>query len=133
MVMRRDFTLPDPDSEFLDALGLPWEAVSEGKINWILVHEVPVPDGYTTSTVSVALWIQPGYPVVQIDMAYFYPHLQLASRAPIAAITFQQVGDKLFQRWSRHRTASNPWRPGVDGVSTHLSCVRFWLERELRK
>ena len=33
-----------------------------------------------------------------------------------------------WQRWSRHRTSQNPWRPGVDGIPTHLALVEHWLE-----
>ena len=38
---------------------------------------------------------------------------------------------KQYQQWSRHRTAANPWRPGLDNVGTHLIQVDSWLQREL--
>jgi hypothetical protein len=40
--------------------------------------------------------------------------------------------NKRYQQWSRHRTAQNPWRPGLDNVCTHLLQVNNWLEREFK-
>lgn len=128
-----EFTLPEQDVDYLTSLGLPWETLKEGDNNWLIIYEFPVPVGYRVSTTTVALTIQPGYPVVQIDMAYFFPHLQLISNKIIGAITFQPLDGKIFQRWSRHRTPANPWRPGIDDISTHLSSMSFWFQRELDK
>jgi hypothetical protein len=131
--MRREFELPEQDLDHLTSLGLPWETFKEGGNNWLLIYEFPVSAGFNVPKVCVGLTIQPGYPVVQIDMAYFYPHLQLNNQKTIGAITFQTIDGKLFQRWSRHRTPANPWRPGIDDLSTHLASVNFWFERELKK
>lgn len=131
--MRRQFALPEQDVDFLTALGLLWEALLEGNTKWLIIYDYPIPDGYNVTTVTVALMIQPGYPVVQIDMAYFFPHLQLKCQKGIRAITFRTIDGKIFQRWSRHRTPANPWRPGVDDLSTHLAAMVGWIERETRK
>src|SRR5438128_2125628 len=77
--------------------------------------------GYDCATVSVALLIPPGYPDTQIDMVYFFPGL--TNGRPINAVSAHALDGKTWQRWSRHRTAQNPWRPGLDGVGTHLGCV----------
>jgi hypothetical protein len=131
--MRRDFELPEQDLDHLASLGLSWETFREAGNNWLIIHDYPVPPGYNTSKVKVALQILPGYPVAQLDMAYFYPHLQLANQKTIGAISFQPINGNTFQRWSRHRTPANPWRPGVDDLSTHLASVTHWFERELKK
>lgn len=128
--MRKQFVLPESDTEFLDSLGLQWETING---NWLILHQFPVPEGYNVSVVSVALMIPPGYPIAQIDMAYFSPHLARVSGRGIGALSFQNIDGKIYQRWSRHRTGENPWRPGVDDISTHLSLVRNWFERELSK
>jgi Prokaryotic E2 family E len=107
--MRRQFALPEQDVDHLTALGLRWETLLEGSIQWLIVHDFPIPEGYNLDHVTVALMIQPGYPVVQIDMAYFYPHLQLKCQKGIGAITFQSIEGKIFQRWSRHRAAMVVW------------------------
>ena len=130
--MRRDFSLPEVDLDHLNSLGLEWETVKEANVNWLLIYKYPVPNGFNVPEVTVAVMIQPGYPVAQLDMAYFYPHLQLLTQRQIGALTFQQIEGKVFQRWSRHRTAANPWRPGIDDLSTHLASVSFWFQRELQ-
>ncbi len=131
--MRRDFFLPENDNTFLNSLGLPWELVKEGHSCWLIVSQYPVPEGYNVKTVKVALLIPPGYPAAQIDMAFFYPHLAIVGGRAIGALAFQAINGVQYQRWSRHRTSSNPWRPGIDDVSTHLQLVDYWFERELKK
>lgn len=129
--MRRVFVLPEVDAEHLKAMGLEWETIKEGNIHWLLIYKFPVPSGFNVKEVTLALMIQPGYPVAQLDMAYFYPHLQLLSQKQIGALSFQPIEGKVYQRWSRHRTPTNPWRPGIDDLSTHLASVLFWFDREL--
>jgi hypothetical protein len=131
--MRRQFDLPGEDVEYLDARGLPWEALAEGNAKWLLVHHFPVPAGYNHSAVLAAFRIEPGYPDAQIDMVYFYPALARADSRGINNLTSQSIDGKEFQRWSRHRTAQNPWRPGEDCVATHLLLVEDWLRREFAR
>jgi hypothetical protein len=132
--MRRDFALPEQDNDFLEASGYNWDTLRDGHNNWVIIHNYPVPEGYNVTTVSVALKIDQGYPVSQIDMAYFFPKLSLRNGKVISASQANQIIiDNHFQRWSRHRTGQNPWRPGLDDISTQLNLVNFWLERELTK
>ena len=128
---RREFALPSDDREFLDERGLPWETLSDGCGRWLLIHDVPLPVGYTDAKVSVALMIPASYPDSALDMAYFSPALALTSRKTIVCgNAFQMIDSKSWQRWSRHRTGQNAWRPGVDCISTHLALVESWLEKE---
>ena len=127
--MRREFILPEEDVEYLDATGLSWETVASNG-NWVVIHNLPVPDGYNVKETSVALRIDAGYPTSQIDMAYFYPHLSRQDGKPIGALAMINFDGKHWQRWSRHRTPSNPWRPEVDNIGTHMLLVSHWLERE---
>lgn len=132
--MRKQFVLPEQDEDFLLANSFEWEAIKDGRFNWVIISNYPVPEGYTIDKVNVALRIDPGYPVAQIDMAYFYPDLHLVSGKAIPAIQARQIIEgKNWQRWSRHRTGHNPWRPGLDDISTHLHMVTTWLEREVKK
>lgn len=131
--MRRQFLLPQQDREFIDARGFDWETVADIYGQWLLVHDFPVPPGYNAEKVIAALMIAPGYPDAQIDMVYFYPPLARADGRAINALAQQQLDGKIFQRWSRHRTAQNPWRPGEDNISTHLALVEGWLEKELTR
>lgn len=130
--MRRQFDLPEGDREYLDTRGYLWESVRNGQ-RWLIVKQFEVPPGYKTQDVTVALSIEPSYPDTQIDMAYFFPPLELANGRAIAALSTQSIDGQIFQRWSRHRTEQNRWRPDVDCVATHLAQVTSWLKREVEK
>lgn len=129
--MRKQFKLPEADDEFLAETGLQWELVRNGGLNWLIIHKYPVPKGYNQLHVSLALMIPAGYPDAEIDMVYFNPALARADKGAIRALTSQSIDGKSWQRWSRHRTGVNPWRPGVDDVQTHLRLVDEWLRREI--
>jgi len=130
---RRQFRLPEADEEYLNALDLPWETVVESGSQRVLVYGFPLPPGYNRSSVDLNLRIQPGYPDAQLDMVYFYPALVRSDGRAIEAIADDRFDGKVWQRWSRHRTAENPWIPGVDYIGTHLGLVEHWLARELTK
>jgi hypothetical protein len=130
---RKEFLLPAADAAFLDGSGFSWETLSEGGRLWVVIRNWPVPDGYTIDKTDVALLIEGGYPIAQIDMAYFHPHLHLNTGKSINALTHENIEEKTYQRWSRHRTDQNPWRPGLDDIAMHLVLVTNWLERETSK
>jgi hypothetical protein len=131
--LRHQFTLPTADTDYLDRLALPWEAVRDNNTLWLLIHDWSVPRGYNVSRVSVALLIPTNYSDGQIDMVYFKPALARADGRAIGALTTQLICGETWQRWSRHRTQENPWRAGVDDVATHLTLVDEWLRREFQK
>ncbi|OAI41696.1 hypothetical protein AYO40_02565 [Planctomycetaceae bacterium SCGC AG-212-D15] len=128
--MRRQFDLPEEDVEHLGARGLPWETLVEQEVRWLILHDFPLPAGYSHSKVQVALRIEPSYPDGQIDMVYFFPALARSDGRGIGALSQQAIDGAQFQRWSRHRTPANPWRPGEDNLATHLVLVEEWLRRE---
>jgi|SRR5579883_629584 len=128
--MRRDFNLPSSDEAFLNSLGRPWETVNDGA-RWVLVHDRVPPRGYTEQKVSEAYRVDAGYPDTQLDMVYFSPALQRADGRSIGALSNQLISGVSWQRWSRHREASHPWRPGIDDLSSHMLLVDYWLEREV--
>jgi hypothetical protein len=133
-VVRRQFALSDEDTAALDELGLPWETVSEGQTKWVLVHKCPVPAGYQQSEVSIAVRVESGYPRTSLDMAYYDPPLSLTSKKAIPnSDQVQQIDGHSWQRWSRHYSAENPWRPGIDCLATHVTLARAWMERELTR
>lgn len=129
---RREFELPPGDVEFLDLRHPGWESIRNGWASWLVVGQLVLPVGYRVATAQVALPIEPGYPDTQIDMAYFFPPLQRQDGKTIPATeSTETIDGRTFQRWSRHRTPANPWRPGIDDVSTHLAQVQHWLFQEL--
>lgn len=131
--MRRQFQLPQSDEAHLESLGRHWETIIEGGARWLLVHGWPSPTGYNHPAVSVAVRIEPGYPDTQLDMVYVFPHLARKDGVGINNLSNQPIDEKNWQRWSRHRTGANPWRPGVDDLSTHLFLVDDWFAREFIK
>lgn len=130
--IRMNFSLPADDAAFLNSKGLQWEALAQNGLNWVIIYNCPVPDGYNVQVVDIALLIPPMYPAAEIDMAYFHPQLSRNNGRPIAALSAQIIDSKTFQRWSRHRNPSD-WRPGLDNLSTHLILVENWLENELKR
>lgn len=128
--MRRQFRLPQSDEAFLDSLGRPWETIIEGGTQWLLVHEWPMPPGYNHALVSIAVLIETAYPDGQLDMVYACPHLARPDGVAIPNLSQHSIDGKSWQRWSRHRTAANPWRSGIDDVAAHLFLVDDWLFRE---
>ena len=134
MVLRRDFDLLPEDRQFLDDYGLDWETVVDGS-QWVLIHRFSSQhEGYAHSHVTVAIRLETGYPNTALDMVYVHPPLVRKDGQPIGATDARQViAGESYQRWSRHRTAQNPWRPGQDGISTHVFLIEDWFFREFEK
>jgi hypothetical protein len=133
VALRCQYEVLPGDRQFLDQYGLPWEAISDGS-PWILMHEFPTPAGYNHRNVTAAIRLETGYPAAQLDMVYFYPPLARLDGKPIGATEVKQMLDgKEFQRWSRHRTTQNPWKPGEDDLGSHVTLIEDWLAREFEK
>jgi hypothetical protein len=73
---RRQFVLSGGDAVFLNSLGLSWETLCAANRMWVLIYGVPVPPGFQVAAVNVAIEIAPGYPMSQLDMAWFDPPLE---------------------------------------------------------
>jgi len=131
--VRRQFALPAEDTAWLDSTDWQYELVVDGGVRRVVIHGFPVPPGYRVDKVSVNVRIETGYPDAQIDMAYFLPALARADGRAIRATCDDPFDGKIWQRWSRHRTGANPWRPGIDNLSTHMAAVQEWLVRALAK
>jgi hypothetical protein len=127
----RAFSLPAEDTEYLDSMGYEWETIREN-IDWLIIRNFPIPEGFNSDKADIAIML-PGYPISPLDMVYVYPHLHLKSGNGIGALTPYTLESKAYQRWSRHRTANNPWIPGVDNISTHVELIRNWFKREISK
>lgn len=130
MTLRRQFDLLPEDQKFLEDYELPWETIVDGS-QWVLLHELTTPPGYNHPKVTAAIRLETGYPNTALDMVYFFPALARKDGLPIKATDAMQALDgKSFQRWSRHRTSENPWRPGEDNLGSHIFLIEDWLERE---
>lgn len=132
--LRRDLVLPPDDVAFLNASHPGWQTVRDGKACWLMISNYSVPEGYNHQVVTAVLRLEPGYPDTQIDMVFFSPQLTRTDGVTIPATGAQRsINGESFQRWSRHRSAQNPWRPGEDNIESHMLLVQHWLEREFKK
>jgi hypothetical protein len=131
--MRRTFRLSASDEEYLDSRNQPWETLIEVQARRVVIEGFAVPTGYNVMSATVALFLHQSYPDVQIDMAYFLPHLTRADGKGIGALSLITLDGRSWQRWSRHRVGGDEWRPGVDNIERHLLFVTAFLEKELTK
>jgi len=131
--LRRGFSLLEEDEDFLNSLNLEWEAANVGSSQWIYIYDYPIPAGYITDHVTLAVLITPNYPSAQLDMLYFYPALTRKDGIGIPNLTEHILEGKKFQQWSRHRTGQNPWRVGIDCLATHVPLADLWLLNEFTK
>jgi hypothetical protein len=128
--LRIDFRLPAADEEYLNGLGLSWETIRDGQNQWLIIHAWKLPNGYNVGMVDLALMIPSNYSDSQIDMVYFKPALARSDGRGINNLSQIVIAGQTWQQWSRHRTAQNPWRAGIDDVASHLGLVDEWLRRE---
>lgn len=128
------FALIAEDQAFAERRPGLIEGVIDGNRQWILIHDMEVPEGYNVNKVTAAIMLPVGYPTCGLDMVYFYPELSLSSgkriHAADARITIQ---GKSYQRWSRHFTPQAPWRPGIDCLETYYAMIQGWLSREVMR
>lgn len=130
--LQRDFDISVDDTYSLNSRHFKWETVRNANTMWLIVHGFPVPEGYNVRTVVAAVQIPGDYLMTGLDMVYFKPALYRADGIPIGATQCNEtIRNESYQRWSRHRTAQNPWRPGLESIITHLELVEEWLLREL--
>jgi hypothetical protein len=128
--LRMDFRLPAMDEEYLNGLGLSWETIRDGQNQWLIIHGWKVPKGYNVVVVDLALMIPSNYSDSQIDMVFFNSALARSDGRGINNLSQIVIAGQAWQQWSRHRTAQNPWRAGIDDVASHLGLVDEWLRRE---
>ena len=133
MTLNHQFDLLLQDHKFLEEYGHPWETIVDGS-QWVLIHEFRTHEGYNHQRVTAAIRMETGYPAAALDMVYFYPALARKDGKPITATDCtQEIDGKSYQRWSRHRTAQNPWKVGCDSLETHVLLIEDWLAREFEK
>lgn len=131
-MIRRHFRIACGDEESLNATGLEWETVSEHGCRWLIIRRRPLPAGFDVTLADLALVIPPLYPDVQIDSVLFRPCPRLPGGTNLSHVSPYSFDGDTWTHLCRHRTASNPWRPGVDDIASHLALVDCWLMQSLR-
>ncbi len=128
------FMLTSEDQDFAERQMGKLERVLDGTKRWVLIHDFAVPDGYNVDKVTAAIMLPPAYPMSGPDMVYFHPALVLNSGKKInAADATETIHGVVYQRWSRHFTQNERWRPDVDSLETYCFMIKGWLERELTR
>ncbi len=98
-------------------------------IRWLLIHNFPLPAGFTATSTSAAIQIPPSYPSAALDMIYFFPPVVRKDGRTISRTEATHLIDgNQWQRWSRHYTQANPWKSGEYNVVTHLNLAGTWVE-----
>jgi Prokaryotic E2 family E len=129
----RDFALLDADEDHLDRLALRWETIIDvGERRWLLVHNYPMPKGYTVARTLLALEVPPTYPQAALYGFYAYPPLALASGRAVESTQMRgTIRGNEFHGWSRHRGPTAPWNPAKDNIATHLAMADAALAKEV--
>lgn len=128
----RAFALLEVDENHLDRLRLRWETIVEANRRWLLLHDYPLPAGYTAQRTELALEVPPNYPGGQIYGFYAYPPLTLSSGREIARTQMRGVLFGVeFHGWSRNRGPAVSWNPATDNVVTQLALVEAALAKEV--
>ena len=124
-MLRREFDLPEEDIEHLESKHYEWETTRNAGL-WLLIHNFPIPDGYTVSEASIAINMQ-AYSPGPLDMVYVHPNLVRKDGKEINCVQCIQTIDGLpFQRWSRHYN----WDNEKCNLITHLIQIEEWFVRE---
>ena len=129
---RHEFPILEGDKSFLSERQLSWETVIENGRRWFILRGYRLPDGYHQNEVDIAIEVPTGYPAAQLDMFYCFPHLQRSDGRSIPTTEArQQIGPKIYQRWSRHRGSTNPWNPQFDSLVTQIVLAEESIHREV--
>lgn len=128
----RAFALLDIDEVHLNRLGLKWETLVEAERRWLLLHDYPLPAGYTVSHSKIALEVPPTYPGAQLYGFYAYPPLALSSGRTIESTQLRgMLLGVEYHGWSRNRGPAAPWDATTDNVVTQLALVEAALAKEV--
>ncbi|TIV75869.1 MAG: hypothetical protein E5V79_00310 [Mesorhizobium sp.] len=129
---KREFQLLKSDEDGLTRRQLPYDTLVDGARRWLLLKGYKLPAGYNVAETTVAIEIPSSYPSAELDMFYCFPALNLTSGRIIEQTqVVQDIRGIKFQRWSRHRGPTAPWRPMRDSILTHLTLIDTSLVREV--
>ena len=130
---RRDFALLGVDESFLNQHFDLWQTLIEGGRRWLLIHDFPLPNGFSVTSATLAVDIPLTYPGAQIDMFFVNPLLALTNGAALPCTEGRvDILGQSYQQWSRHRGAASAWQSDSDNVVTHLALVESALANEVR-
>jgi len=112
------------DKQYLIDNGYKYEAHELGNRTLLIVKDYKVSSVYDKEVVDVLIQIPTGYPNVQLDMFWVYPHVKIKDTGsyPPQADYPQEFFGKQWQRFSRHYA----WKP-IYNLGNHMNLVRYVL------
>ena len=119
--------LPSRDRRYLEGRGLAFREAEDRGRKAVVLERFPLPEGvFRIAAADILVQLPPGYPDAAPDMFWASPHLVLVAsgREPNCTQVRETFAGTQWQRWSRH---SQEWRPGTDGLSTHVKRVELAL------
>ncbi|WP_423820199.1 multiubiquitin domain-containing protein [Salinimicrobium sp. TIG7-5_MAKvit] len=125
--------LTSDDISFIKSYSEQVEFIMNGNTCWVVFRQFKVPKGYNVEMADMAIMIPNNYPLGRLDMFYFNPALSRKDAKNIGALTSTTLEGKNYQRWSRHRTSSNPWNPEIDNLESQVMLATSCLESEFKK
>ncbi len=116
--------ITNDDRLALTRMGLEVSIQDEGGMTCVEIPNFRLPDGFTISTATLLLRLNPAFPDVPPDMWWFNPPAKRADGATIPATdtTEHHLGRK-WQRWSRHLEPSQ-WQSGTDSLESFIAIIR---------
>ncbi len=123
--------LPMMDTEYLNDKKYDYEEIIEGNVKSLIIRDYPLPQGkYNVDKVDLMIRIPNGYNDTRPDMFFCYPHLKFNNNIePQATNGRINCNGRVWQQWSRHSNVGNDWRPGIDGIKSHLTKVSAALKK----
>lgn len=123
--------LLEDDEQYLKDKGYTYETYpqSDGSV-FLVIKDYPIPANLSPNKADILVKIPRLYPQSQMDMFWVRPAVRLANnnQYPNAADVFEDNLGLSWQRFSRHYN-TNPWRPGVDSLISHLIYLQRCLEK----
>ena len=124
--------LSDSDQQYLTDKGFEFEALVEGGMILLIIHNFALPSGYQPVAVDLLLRLPLQFPEVGPDMFWTDPVVTYSESGgpPQATGPNEPYAGRTWQRWSRH-FGQSLWRPGIDDLRSYLRLIRATLEREV--
>lgn len=130
--LRRDFHLSEEDVQYLDGLGLEWEAIQEGNARGVVLYGFLMPSPFQPEKLNLKIKMPSEYTSgAALDMFFTDVQVTRTDGKEIKKLTESNVFDgKKWWQWSRHYPDNVKWRPGVNTLATHLSYIQHVLDEE---
>ncbi len=117
------------DREYLNRKKFNHGTFSHGQFLAIVIYDFPLAPGYQIASTNLLILLPGGFPDAAPDMWWCDPWVRLANGTdPVAASVREQIGPRVWQRFSRHFGASR-WAPGRSGVESYVTLIKADMAR----